>query len=330
MSGTEPTRPPADPLLREAALWFARMRGPDAAEHREAFEAWLRRGALHRTAYNRAAEIFADGKAALKPTRRVRPAFLLLPAALLAIACLFVLRPFLTTSSFTAEPAGGTTLALATATGETRTFNLADGSRVTLQGGSVLRLRFGHAERRLELSRGRVRFAVFHERRPFVVLAGGGSVTARGTVFDVALDDRRRVTVKLLEGTVDVSLPVAAGREPAPVLRQMRPGMVLSFVGAQDAHARPAPPTPAAAASPAPASVEDSRDFDAISLADLVKEANRNASPPLRVEDDRVGRQRVSGRFRIDDTSLLADRLAILFDLTADRSRPGEIVLRSR
>src|SRR3546814_15638638 len=38
------------------------MRGPDADARREEFEAWLARGALHRTAYNKIAETFSIGK----------------------------------------------------------------------------------------------------------------------------------------------------------------------------------------------------------------------------------------------------------------------------
>jgi transmembrane sensor len=41
-----------------------------------------------------------------------------------------------------------------------------------------------------------------------------------------------------------------------------------------------------------------------------------------------LGERRVSGRFRIDDTELLADRLAALFDLTVDRSKATAILLR--
>src|SRR3546814_2384163 len=49
-------------LRDEAAEWFAIMRGPDADARREEFEAWLARGALHRTAYNKIAETFSIGK----------------------------------------------------------------------------------------------------------------------------------------------------------------------------------------------------------------------------------------------------------------------------
>src|SRR3546814_20378549 len=66
--------------------------------------------------------------------------------------------------------------------------------------------------------------------RPFIVLAGGGSVTARGTVFDVILGKDKRVTVRLLRGAVDVERPqgVKGGRGAGAVAR-LEPGEVLSF-----------------------------------------------------------------------------------------------------
>ena len=55
---------PASPEdVREcAAMWFARMRRPDAAAFEKEFEAWLAISAEHRAAYNRMAETFSLGK----------------------------------------------------------------------------------------------------------------------------------------------------------------------------------------------------------------------------------------------------------------------------
>lgn len=44
-------KPRMDQQMREASLWFARMRGPDAEEWRPQFEQWLALGASHRGAY---------------------------------------------------------------------------------------------------------------------------------------------------------------------------------------------------------------------------------------------------------------------------------------
>ena len=92
----EPERDrPKGQLFEEAAGWFARMRGPDAEASREEFEAWLARGALHRSAYNRAAEVFAMGKLleeeetqARHPRRRLAAA-----AAVAAVSDVALVQP---------------------------------------------------------------------------------------------------------------------------------------------------------------------------------------------------------------------------------------------
>lgn len=319
----ESEAPPAGPperLEREAALWFARMRGPGAGAARPEFEAWLGQSAAHRSAYNRASEIFAMGKLLAegeeapprRPRRSLAMALTASAACVLAGGGWLMLRP--------AADAPPKTIAaalerrtLSTVTGETRMVRLADGSAVQLGAATRLETVFDSRGRTIRLSQGRARFEVAHEGRPFVVLAGGGSVTARGTVFDVAVADGKRIEVCLLEGAVDVALPAAASKASKPEVRRLAAGESLSFV--------PAIPR---ATSPAMAP----RDFEAVPVAALVAEANRSAARPIRLADATLGDRRVSGRFRVDDTELLAQRLAALFGRTVDRSDPHEIVLR--
>lgn len=322
----DPEAPPAEPperLEREAAAWFARMRGPDAAAAQAAFEAWLGQSAAHRSAYSRAAEIFAMGKLLAEaevpaPQRQRRT--LAVPLTV-CIACALAGGSWLALR----EPAGvpPKTLAIAaderrtlfTITGETRTIRLADGSAVRLGGGTRLETAFDAGQRTVRLSQGTARFEVAHESRPFVVLAGGGSVTARGTVFDVAVAEGKRIEVRLLEGAVDVALPTSASKAAKPEVRRLAAGERLSFV-------------PARAVTPTAGVAIAARDFEAVPVAVLIAEANRSAARPIRLADAALGDQRVSGRFRVDDTELLARRLAALFGRTADRSDPREIVLR--
>lgn len=323
---------PSDALHREGARWFARMRGPDAEMLRAEFEAWLAQSAAHRTAYNRAAEIFAMGKlltgetpAPSLPSPESRPrtkarATVLALCALSAVAAggwgmMQIMTPQGQPTQLAAGSPGHTER-LATIVGETRAVRLADGSMLALGSDSQVAVEFDEARRRLRLLKGQARFEVAHEARPFVVLAGGGSVTARGTVFEVALTPAGRVDVRLLEGAVDVALP--RRERDAPVVRQLRSGEQLAFeVPAIAAPVSPTLPAPTATTA---------RDYQGVTVAMLVAEANRGAARPIRLADPMLGSKRVSGRFRIDDTAVLARRLALLFDGKVERGG-GEIVL---
>lgn len=207
----------------------------------------------------------------------------------------------------------------ATTPGETRSIRLADGSTLTLGSDSAVETAFDPGRRQLRLLRGQARFAVAHERRPFIVLAGGGSVTARGTVFEVALA-ADRVNVRLLEGAIDVALP--RRDRTAPVVRRLGAGERLSFAVPVAANGAP-PPSPA----PAGLAAATVRDYQGVTVAALIAEANRGAARPIRLADPTLGSKRVSGRFRIDDTELLAGRLAVLFGGKAKLGDDREIVL---
>lgn len=356
MNGDRPPEGPmGNPLMDEAALWFARMRGPEAERHRAAFEAWLARGALHRSAYNRAAEIFSMGKflageqsasdqdrenpANTAPRPHFwRPALLAGFFVLMGLAWLIFIRPADTVFGNAAHIAdtvsGGEqrTVELATGRADTRTERLADGSTVTLGPLSLLAVSYHSGQRTLRLERGRARFSVAHDRRPFVVHAGNGTVTALGTVFEVIVRPDSKVEVNLLNGRVDVAIPSAA-----PSRRQVKrlaPGQSIIFTAAISADVgagqSPAAGTQEPAFDPGAGTGTQMREVHGARVADLIAEAHAASAIRIRLTDASIGEQRVSGRFRVTDPERLAERLAAMFDLTVDRSNPLVLVLRKR
>ncbi|WCM26346.1 FecR domain-containing protein [Sphingomonas sp. QA11] len=319
-------------LAREAAHWFARLRSPDAEASRDAFKAWLAEGAEHRAAYNRAAEIFAMGKLLAEvdepvPVATRRPGALavalgLAAALVVGIGGWVVSRPATPAADQRGSVAGATDhRTLSTIAGEASAVRLADGSTVRLDRGTVLDVDIGGGQRNLRLRQGQARFEVAHEQRPFIVFAGGGSVTARGTIFEVALTRSGKVAVRLLQGAVDVALPRQAPMSPSAV-RKLSVGEGISF--AAQPQASPSPVVPIGATT-APSS--GARDFEATPVSELVALANHGAARPIRMAGTSLAAQRVSGRFRIDDTELLARRLAALFGGHVDASDPHELVL---
>lgn len=322
----------------EAAVWFARIRTNPAEEQSEEFKAWFEEP-LHRWAYNDLQESFSLGTLYDGQWKRARPRWRV-PAGVAALLVL-VTGTWLTVrwtgldqgpniAQHDSDVATGTAL-LATATGETRAIRLRDGSLLTLASATKVSATFSGALRRLTLERGTARFQVAHEARPFVVFAGGGSVTARGTIFDVALAEDRRVSVRLIQGVVDVTLPSPRGAQTGtPPAHRLHSGETISYAAQVVAASQPPALGPQAASASSPVFEGGATDYDGIKVADLITAANRGSSRPIHVADPTVGQRRVSGRFRIDDTGLLAERIAILFDLVVDRSDARAIVLRRR
>lgn len=321
-------------LAREAAHWFAGMRSPDAEHSRAAFEVWLAQAPEHRIAYNRAAEIFAMGKLLAEPDQPDQviapPGRHRVPVVALAsmAACAIGIGGWVVSHSSGPPPDRGEAVAattdhrtISTMAGKAEVVRLADGSTVRLGDGTVLNIDIGDRQRSFRLLLGQARFEVAHERRPFIVLAGGGSVTARGTIFEVALARSGKVEVRLLRGAVDVALP-RPSVTTQPAIRKLAAGQSINFMAQPDVPATPASPA-AATAMPSAAA----RDFGAIPVAELVAIANQGAARPIRLADASLADRRVSGRFRVDDTELLARRLGALFSRNVDVSDTQEIVL---
>lgn len=328
-----------DQLLEEASLWFARMRGPDADTYQSGFDTWLARGATHLGAYNRAAEIFSMGKFLADPAerldvpapsrrrRRLPAAFFLVGAVLVVVLGIWLgaTRPTLPGfggGSDVANTRNGThtsPLVLSTGSAGGQTFALTDGTRVTLDRNSRLAVAYTAGTRLLRLNQGRGRFDVAHEARSFIVYVGRGSVTAHGTVFDVAIDHRQQVKVRLLRGAIDVALPA-----DVQSVRHLMPGQEVSFT--TTAISQPTTGTGLVPALTGPVIGE----FDGVTLSNLLADANRLGGRQIRLADPALGAVRVSGRFSLADPGKLAERLAVLQDLAVDTSDPQQITLRRR
>jgi transmembrane sensor len=220
---TDPFDEPAmDDRDEIATAWFARRRsGAITAAQAAELEAWLADDPANRAAYDavdltwRAAdalrsdpEVLSLREEALKarylPRRRL--AGFGLAAAVAAGAVL--LSPFALTGLGALRSLHDQEFR--TGIGQQATVKLPDGSIVTLNTDSVLRTRADKDKRLLFLDKGQAFFKVAHDpKHPFVVAAGGRTVTALGTEFDVRVSPRDfRVT--LVQGKVRVEAPASA------------------------------------------------------------------------------------------------------------------------
>ncbi len=106
---------------------------------------------------------------------------------------------------------------IATRPGEVRTVAFGDGSRATLNGGTILRYA-GAAPRAVELARGEAIFVVQHDAtHPFRVTSRGDTIEDVGTIFNVVRSDEG-LRVAVAEGRVTfdpngMGVSLTAGRE---------------------------------------------------------------------------------------------------------------------
>jgi transmembrane sensor len=297
---------------QQAALWAARRL--DAEAHDEAgFEAWKSADPAHAQAFDEVwrashdpalAEAMRLSQQKRAAARRAGPLTALAGGLLACGLALLAIWP--QAQLMTVDP-----LVLQTAPGQHRVATLADGTRVTLDGATRLEVRLGARRRQVELVRGEAFFDVAHDTaRPFTVKAAEGSVRVLGTAFDLERGDGR-LELSVRRGRVRLA-PTGLIHRTAELTMGQRAFAKegrLSAVRAFDLHA------------------DDWRsgwlETDGITLARLVERLNRASATPITIADPALGRQRVAGRFRLDEPRALVLNLALMHGFTVRQTPDG-------
>lgn len=174
---------------------------------------------------------------------------------------------------------------------------MSDGSKVTLNTDSRVRLAVTESERRVELERGEAFFEVARDPdRPFVVEAGDKRVVAVGTQFSVRRDGND-VRVFIAEGTVRIE------DETEPAVRERtNDDKLLTLSAGSIARASDAGVLIQETTVPEIESYLSWRTghliFRDMALADAIAEFNRYNTRKIVIEDPAVAAIRVSGKFR--------------------------------
>ncbi|WP_206244224.1 FecR family protein [Novosphingobium terrae] len=188
----------------------------------------------------------------------------------------------------------------ATGTGEMRQVTLAEGSSLSLDTQTSLKVAMESDARVVRLEEGRTLLRVRHDAsRPFRVRAGAVTITDIGTVFQVI---RRgdAVTVLVSEGMVEVSAPGGKLRLGA--------GQTASF----DGHGMPmAQAMSAAAIERATAWTNGRIELDGDRLDAAIEEMNRHNQLKITLSNPSLGGEKLYGAFRLDDPAGFARTAAL-------------------
>ena len=346
-----------DARLEVAAAWCLELAdGSLAPAERAGFQAWLEADPENRRALEDAVGVWrAVGDASLTPellalrrdalagfedanrarlqgsrrrrTGRWRPA--LAAAACLALAVVgggwiarFVFAP----------------IDYRTGVGERRVAVLSDGSRISLDAETEVKVRYSGGARRLWLEHGRAKFDVAKDpRRPFTVAAADKLVRATGTAFSVELV-QNQVQVLLYQGHVAVfSAMTGASAEPlrlatpaAPIRASvfadevLTPGRELvAAVGSDAARVTAADPVRSLAWE------AGQFVFSNEPLAAAVERINRYSDRKLRIGDAAAGAVRINGVFTAGDTDAFIEGVTEIFPVRVHDTE-NELMIFSR
>lgn len=317
---------------KTAEAWLARMGRPDAgARDHAAFLAWLEADPDHLRQYEEAKaaqaalaglrDVFGvelarlrqrDGRRSIQPRRLALAGGL----AMAAVAGAVVLKPMLR-----AGPEGRL---YESAPGRIVDVTLDDGSRVTLDSGSAIRVALAGDARRLTLERGGAYFEVAHDAdHPFQVSVADRRVIVTGTRFATTLTgDGAEVFV--LQGRVVVGRRDAAQKGALDGGLALAPGERAAF--------RPGEPEIHKTRADVEAATAWRRRrlvFHEAPLSDVIAAAARYSDAPLVAADPALDRIRVTTVLPLEGEGLLSDRMAALLPIRTERTSDGRILIRA-
>jgi len=330
-------------IAAEAALWVARLHGPDrdSAMERE-FQAWQAQSAAHREAFGRCTDVWmevprvkvADAFGAMaakrQEERHVSRGSTWRWASAGAIAVLVTVGVLLFQYQNGQD-------AYTTAVGEQRSVVLEDGTRMLLNTNTSLHVSMRSDRRTVDVDGGEALFEVAKDAsRPFVVRVAGSEVVAVGTAFAIryatAPEKVNEVAVTLIEGKVTVQPSKERGDEglsPAKLVT-LQPGDRLRLDRRESGDRGPVqsrvdrPNVEQVIAWKRSEAV-----FQDAPLAEAVSEMNRYSRTPVVLSGSLpTADVRVSGVFRTGDNAKFARAVAALHGF-AVRENGGRLELEN-
>jgi transmembrane sensor len=314
-----------------AAAWAARLdRGALSEAEEQALDAWLsvdprRAGAFAKA---RAVALYSDRARALgnqfDPEKFAPPAAEPAPPPRASLSRRNLLwggsaaAAVVLTAGLTFATRGET---FTTKRGEVRIVPLSDGSVVSLNTESRIRVHFGASERTIHLDDGEALFDVAKDKlRPFIVHAGETVVRAVGTSFTVRKFADAQVQVLVREGVVDIHRGAAAvqpvrlganmratSEAPAAVQTGTAQVVKVSAVAVQPADV-----------DRALAWREGRIAFEGETLGQAVIELQRYSDTRIVIDDPTIANEEITGLFQANNAVGFAQTVATSFGLHAE------------
>lgn len=306
-------------MRRKAASWLAKLEGDDPEAVQPAFERWYQADPRHAEAFDRvrhyysqmgllrnlprAPEPLPERRGDAVPSQRRHALAAALAAAVLIPAAVL-------TTSRLSPPAATQALLLSTQIGEIREVPLADGSKVTLDTQSSVRVEISRDRRSATLERGRARFSVAAADMPFVIRSGSATIASNGGVMDVAREPQGE-RLDLIAGTARIAAEAPDLQAPVTVVNPGAPTQRL--LGATRDSDWPS----------------GRLEFQSMTLYQAVAVANRYSSRKIVLTDPAAKTLRATGVFKAGDTPQLARSLARAFQLELREDPSGNLLLEA-
>lgn len=298
-----------------AARWLAKLQHEEVPpEVRSEFEAWLDADPANAVAFARVEQAWERAgrlqatpqihAVVEQPARRPsRQGWALAASVLLTVLGLAIWLLVRQSNTYS------------TAIGERRTVVLNDGSQISMNTDSRLKVDLDERQRTVRLIEGEGLFKVAHDpSRPFVVIAGDTAVRAVGTAFNVRLRGEQLVEVTVTEGVVSVGDKRIAADSAAVIAA----GTVSAAPLSKDVLQRRV------------AWRDGVIELRGETLEQAVAEFNRYQRRKLVIADPSIATIRVGGRFETDEADKFVSAVTAAFPVRAVAGDDGQVFLLGR
>jgi transmembrane sensor len=310
-------------MLEQARTWYVRL-GSEAATGKdwESFTVWLEANSLHVDAYDQVeltlADIspvtetpnISDNVVSLDAKRRnLKPSIFVRYAAIAAVF-IAALSLFATTNTFQSAPQ---IQQYATNIGGFKDITLSDGTQISLNTNTKIRVQMDKKTRTITLDSGEAYFEIAKDNsRPFIINAMGSTITDIGTAFSVYASDKA-LQVSVAEGIVDIQsydqiVRLTKGRKA--VQKRGSKTLVVMSVDTD--------------------TISTWRDsvlvFEDVPLSAIVPELNRYFKTPIVLADETVSDMTFSGVLNISDQGKMLASVEALMPITST-TQNGRILL---
>lgn len=222
-------------------------------------------------------------------------------------------------------------LQASTAIGESSVIQLPDNSSIQLNTGTSIRVDFNESFREIWLDSGEAHFEVAKNKQlPFIVHAGGGTVRAVGTAFNVRVANTG-VEVLVTEGEVEVR-PLAnkPAQENVPEPRIKKASLVA---GQQTSFAEDV----AAIQELKPETIDRELAwqrgmliFEGEPITEAIAEINRYTNRNIVISDPAINDIRVGGYFQVGEVDAMLDVFENSFGIEVTHASRGLIMLSGK
>ena len=322
--------------LETAAAWHLELRDNPSSEFSVEFQSWTRdsknRAALRAVEESWLAieelsaspEILDMRRGALNRARRFGTKRWLPRSAIGRAAAALILVATLGGGAAYAVWRDRTTYV--TDIGERRVVSLPDGSRVSMDADSRVRVHYSENLRALVLDRGRARFDVAHNvTRPFTVSAGGETVVAIGTSFSVERLGQETL-VTLIQGEVAVKKASSVFQPIAPQIVEpirLLAGQELVAIKGLNISVQPVNLQAATAWEGGQLVFKDEPLGEAVQRVNRYSERRIGVSPSVRLV-------RISGVFNAGDIEAFVSAVTSYLPVQSTMADNGQILLESK